>query len=98
VGIDELLAATTAQLRDAGCVAAGEEAAELIEVAAGDLERLADLLARRAVGEPSAWLIGSVCFAGEGATVSRCSRATGHSPAGTEADARRGRTTAPAVT
>ncbi len=65
MGIDELLAATTAQLKAAGCVAAEEEAAELIEVAAGDLARLADLLARRSVGEPSAWLTGSVRFAGE---------------------------------
>ncbi len=51
-------------LRSAGCVAAEEEAAELIAVSAGDTGRLAELVARRCEGEPIAWLVGSVCFCG----------------------------------
>ncbi|HEY2215512.1 MAG TPA: methyltransferase, partial [Acidimicrobiales bacterium] len=53
-----------ATLRRAGCVAAEEEAADLIAFTAGDGPRLTDLLARRCTGEPLAWLIGSVQFCG----------------------------------
>jgi release factor glutamine methyltransferase len=52
----------TKLLRAAGCIAATEEADELIEAAAGDAEVLAGLLARRCTGEPIAWLTGSVVF------------------------------------
>jgi release factor glutamine methyltransferase len=59
------LARTTEQLRAAGCVAAAEEAAELLEATRGDGKRLAALVARRCSGEPLAWLVGSVRFCGE---------------------------------
>jgi release factor glutamine methyltransferase len=51
-------------LTDAGCVAAEEEAGELIRAAAGDPVVLDDLVARRTNGEPIAWLTGSVTFCG----------------------------------
>ena len=57
--------AVVAALRQAGCVAAEEEAVELIACADGDAQRLNDLLARRITGEPLAWLVGSVQFCGE---------------------------------
>jgi release factor glutamine methyltransferase len=65
MGTDDDLETTTAQLREAGCVAAREEAAELVEAAGGDVARLRELVARRCSGEPLAWLIGSVRFCGE---------------------------------
>jgi len=58
-------ATTTARLRAAGCIAAEEEAAELIRAAAGRQSRLETLLTRRCTGEPLAWLIGSVTFCGQ---------------------------------
>jgi release factor glutamine methyltransferase len=51
-------------LAQAGCIAASEEADELIEAAAGDLDVLDDLVARRRLGEPIAWLTGTVTFCG----------------------------------
>ena|ERR1700722_108297 len=51
-------------LSQAGCVAAFEEAEELIEAAAGDPAVLEVLLDRRTDGEPLAWLTGSVNFCG----------------------------------
>jgi release factor glutamine methyltransferase len=51
-------------LSEAGCVAAFEEAEELIEAAAGDPAALEVLLDRRRGGEPLAWLTGSVTFCG----------------------------------
>jgi release factor glutamine methyltransferase len=51
-------------LTEAGCVAASEEAYELIEAAAGDPGTLDDLVARRRRGKPVAWLTGSVTFCG----------------------------------
>ena len=51
-------------LTQAGCVAASEEADELIRTAAGDLEVLDDLISRRTTGEPIAWLTGAVTFCG----------------------------------
>jgi release factor glutamine methyltransferase len=62
-GLD--LDATEAELRGAGCVAADEEAAELVAAAGGDPERLGALVARRCSGEPLAWLTGSVRFCAE---------------------------------
>lgn len=61
----EHLDTTTKELREAGCVAAEEEAVELIGTSAGDLARLRELVGRRCSGEPLAWLIGSVRFCGE---------------------------------
>lgn len=55
----------TVQLREAGCIAAEHEAAELVDVAGGDRGRLHELLGRRCSGEPFAWLVGSVQFCGE---------------------------------
>ena len=50
------------RLADAGFVAAGEEAAELVAAAAGDDELLDSLVARRLTGEPLAWITGRVTF------------------------------------
>ena len=58
-------ASITTRLRAAGCVAAAEEAAALVDAAGGDPERLAALVERRCNGEPLAWLVGSVRFCGE---------------------------------
>ncbi len=52
----------TALLAAAGCIAAAEEAEELIRAAAGDADVLDDLVARRTHGEPLAWLTGVVTF------------------------------------
>jgi release factor glutamine methyltransferase len=49
------------RLRAAGCVAAEEEADELLRAAAGP-EQLSTMLARRVEGEPLAWIVGSVLF------------------------------------
>lgn len=67
----DVLERTTTQLRAAGCVAAEEEAAELVGVADGDAALLAELVGRRCSGEPLAWLSGSVVFCGETVLVHR---------------------------
>ena len=59
----------TQMLTEAGCVAAGEEADELIRAAAGDPDVLDDLVSRRTKGEPLAWLTGAVTFCGVGLLV-----------------------------
>jgi release factor glutamine methyltransferase len=51
-------------LAEAGCIAASDEADELIEAVAGDPDVLDDLVSRRANGEPIAWLTGAVEFCG----------------------------------
>jgi release factor glutamine methyltransferase len=53
-----------AMLADAGFVAADEEAEELLARAAGDVELLDALVARRLTGEPLAWITGSISFCG----------------------------------
>jgi release factor glutamine methyltransferase len=53
-----------AQLEAAGCVAAREEAEELIEAAGGSVDLLDSMVARRVAGEPLAWVTGSTLFAG----------------------------------
>jgi release factor glutamine methyltransferase len=58
---DRLVAAVTDRLVAAGCVAADEEAAELVAVAP-DGGALEALLRRREEGEPLAWLTGTVVF------------------------------------
>ena len=55
-------ASVTQLLTDAGCIAAREEADELIRAAAGNSDVLDDLVSRRTNGEPIAWLTGSVTF------------------------------------
>lgn len=57
------LDSVTATLHAAGCVAADEEAAELV-AAAGDATELASMVARRRTGEPLAWITRSVRFCG----------------------------------
>lgn len=59
----DLRAALAVQLARAGCVAAEEEAAELVGAAA-DRTALAALLSRRLAGEPLAWVTGSTRFCG----------------------------------
>lgn len=54
----------TRMLTDAGCIAAREEADELLEAAAGDSDLLDHLVSRRTSGEPIAWLTGAVTFCG----------------------------------
>jgi release factor glutamine methyltransferase len=56
------LEVVTEMLRAAGCIAASEEADELIRAAGGEPGVLDDLVARRTTGEPIAWLTGSVTF------------------------------------
>jgi len=56
--------AVTRRLTLAGCVAADEEADELMAAADGDPDVLADLVERRTNGEPIAWLTGGVTFCG----------------------------------
>jgi len=58
------LDALAALLSGAGFVAAEEEAEELLARAAGDVELLESLVARRLTGEPLAWITGSVSFCG----------------------------------
>jgi len=90
---------TTQRLTQGGCIAAREEADELIRAAGGDPEVLEDLVFRRTGGEPIAWLTGAVTFCGvellvaPGVYVPRwqteplARRAAGHlPPAGVAAD------------
>ncbi|MCU4183967.1 hypothetical protein K6U06_06320 [Acidiferrimicrobium sp. IK] len=56
------LAAVTERLAAAGCVAADEEAGELLTAAGGDPGRLEALVSRREGGEPLAWITGWVAF------------------------------------
>ena len=56
-------AATVARLAAAGCVAADEEAAELVGAATGPAD-LEDRVARRTAGEPLAWIVGHTTFCG----------------------------------
>ncbi len=55
-------ASVTQLLTDAGCIAARQEADELMRAAAGNPDVLDDLVSRRTNGEPLAWLTGSVTF------------------------------------
>src|SRR3954468_2887361 len=65
MGVDAELETTIARLRAAGCIAAEDEATQLIGAAEGDRARLRDLVERRCTGEPLAWLVGAVRFCGE---------------------------------
>jgi release factor glutamine methyltransferase len=60
---DPILAAVVHRLVAAGCVAAGEEAAELL-AAAPDEPTLEAWLCRREQGEPLAWITSTVLFCG----------------------------------
>ena len=53
-----------AVLSRAGFIAAEEEADELLASAAGDVELLDSLVARRLTGEPLAWITGRISFCG----------------------------------
>lgn len=55
--------AAVAVLRQAGVVAAEEEADDLVDAAADD-EALHAMVARRLAGEPTAWIVGRVDFLG----------------------------------
>jgi release factor glutamine methyltransferase len=50
------------RLSEAGCVDADDEADVLMRAAAGDPAALEELVRRRVLGEPIAWLTGSVTF------------------------------------
>ena len=56
-------------MAEAGCIAASEEADELIRAAGGDRDVLDDLVSRRCMGEPLAWLTGAITFCGLGLEV-----------------------------
>jgi len=58
------LPAVARVLAAAGCVAADEEAAELVAAAAGDAGVLRALVDRRVTGEPLAWITGRTVFCG----------------------------------
>ena len=58
-----------AALQKAGCIAAREEAVELLAAAGGEPLALRELLARRCAGEPLAWLVGATRFCGERVSV-----------------------------
>jgi release factor glutamine methyltransferase len=58
------LKALAEMLSGAGFIAAQEEAAELLDSAAGDVERLDSLIGRRLTGEPLGWIVGRVSFCG----------------------------------
>jgi release factor glutamine methyltransferase len=58
------ISAVALVLSEAGCVAAFEEAEELVDAAAGDPRALEILLDARKRGVPLAWLTGSVSFCG----------------------------------
>ncbi len=57
------LAHVTRMLEAAGCVAADDEARELLRAARGDGD-LHEMVSRRTAGEPLAWITGSVRFCG----------------------------------
>jgi release factor glutamine methyltransferase len=60
--VDDLdLASITRTLAGAGCVAAAEEAAELLD-ASGDGDELREMVTRRLTGEPLAWITGTAAF------------------------------------
>jgi release factor glutamine methyltransferase len=61
-GIDR--GAVIARLERAGCVAAPEEADELITASTGDALALEALVARRTSGEPLPWVTGTTSFCG----------------------------------
>lgn len=60
---DPLLATVTDRLAEAGCVAAEEEAADLVD-AAPDEPTLDSWVRRREQGEPPAWITGTSMFCG----------------------------------
>jgi release factor glutamine methyltransferase len=64
VPVPKDLEALAALLSRAGFIAAKEEASELLTCAAGDVELLDSLVARRLTGEPLAWITGTVSFCG----------------------------------
>ena len=57
-------ASISERLSVAGCVAADEEAAALVERGRGDEQYLEAIVQRRTEGVPLAWLVGSTTFAG----------------------------------
>jgi release factor glutamine methyltransferase len=63
------MAELTAELSRAGCVAAEEEARDLVERAGDDPSLLRGLVDRRLAGEPLAWVTGRTDFAGQSVLV-----------------------------
>jgi release factor glutamine methyltransferase len=59
----------TEQLSRAGCVAAEDEAHELVACAGGDESTLRALAGRRLAGEPLAWITGQADFGGQSVCV-----------------------------
>jgi release factor glutamine methyltransferase len=57
-------AALATRLSGAGFISAEDEAAELLAAAAGNVEHLDSMVARRLTGEPLAWITGKVSFCG----------------------------------
>jgi len=52
------------RLTAAGCIAAEEEAAELVRAASSDDDALESMVARRSTGEPLSWITGTAPFCG----------------------------------
>ncbi len=67
--VDRDRSSVVERLSRAGCIAAAEEADELLRAAAGDPDLLERLVHRRTRGEPLAWLTGTTTFCGIELTV-----------------------------
>ncbi len=61
---DPVYTSVVERLGRAGCVAAEEEATELIDSAEGDARVLEGFILRRTAGEPIEWIVGRVRFCG----------------------------------
>ncbi len=68
--VDTLTRMVTTRLSAAGCVAADEEAAELV-ASAPDASTLESFVCRREAGEPLAWITGRIRFCGHEIRVDR---------------------------
>lgn len=71
VGESALVDAVAARLRATGSVAADDEAAEIVDVAGGDRERVETMVVARSGGLPLAWVTGRTRFCGRTLRVDR---------------------------